>query len=857
VEARGETPAEALLAHVGWMRELAQALLGDPAAAEDVVQDSLIVAWRKAPNDGASLEPWLSRVLRNLAWKKRRSAARRADHEARASAPAPEADPQETAQRLELQRRVLDAVSSVEEPFRTTLVLRYFEGRTSADIARLQGVPAGTVRWRLSRGLDELRSRLDERHGGSRAAWSAWLAPFARLPEAAVGSAALGASATSATGVLVMGMGLKLALGFAAVALVGAAWWLSSDAGVSAEPIAAAPTARIESPLRSESAADANEHAVERHALQVESTAAESNTPRAAAPMTEPAPLASRVLVRFVDANGAPWRDVRVVLTGRETPAQAQCSSASGLDGRAELVWMLPPSPVTAPFRVEARRAGLGGVALFGAVSSGGETNLGVIELSEGARVRGRVVDEKGVGVPRAEVGLAPAEFGDVVENDLARHGDPELLHRSPVLVCDDAGAFEFDAAPTGTWRVWAHAEGRRYAWTEPFELRAGAELESLTLVAPKLLDEDRIEGRVVDAEGRPIPHPLLCAYYRSPGVGGSRTLPVAADGSFRLLVFEGGTYDFSANDADRVWGPAVARDVTPGAHAVELRLETRRDVELVVRSSEADALDDVRVQALVNDRDVNLPLDLVRTDERGRRFVHLPDFSFTVTVSAPLHVTQSRTIDTPAAVGAKLEFVLEKLDVVRGRVTARGAPLNRVQVSRYREIPDGTVVVNGFPLNRRGDQIDAWTDDEGVFEIAAPKGDPFYLRFDAGSEHAQPMLGPFVGGSPNDRPLEVSLDDEGGIEGTVFDASGQPVEGAVVALHCGDGAGRTQRTGAGGRYRFEHLAPGPWQVLLRDEDLRGDHFTSSSGLKGQPIAWNVVVRNGLIVEHDLTVGER
>src|SRR5206468_2898643 len=51
---------------------------------------------------------------------------------------------------------------------------------SAARIARLQGIPAGTVRWRLSQAIDDLRVRLDERHGGRRRAWLLALAPLAR-----------------------------------------------------------------------------------------------------------------------------------------------------------------------------------------------------------------------------------------------------------------------------------------------------------------------------------------------------------------------------------------------------------------------------------------------------------------------------------------------------------------------------------------------------------------------------------------------------------------------------------------------------------------------------------------------------
>ena len=65
------------------------------------------------------------------------------------------------------------------EPYRQTLVLRYFEELSGAEIARRLHVPAGTVRWRLKVALDELRRQLDERHGGRREVWTAALLPLA------------------------------------------------------------------------------------------------------------------------------------------------------------------------------------------------------------------------------------------------------------------------------------------------------------------------------------------------------------------------------------------------------------------------------------------------------------------------------------------------------------------------------------------------------------------------------------------------------------------------------------------------------------------------------------------------------
>src|SRR5690606_25574062 len=84
------------------------------------------------------------------------------------------------AERVELSRRVASLALELDEPFRSTVLRRHFEGESSAASARREGVPEGTVRWRLKEGLDRLRSRLDREFGGDRRAWCAALLPLVR-----------------------------------------------------------------------------------------------------------------------------------------------------------------------------------------------------------------------------------------------------------------------------------------------------------------------------------------------------------------------------------------------------------------------------------------------------------------------------------------------------------------------------------------------------------------------------------------------------------------------------------------------------------------------------------------------------
>ena len=118
--------------------------------------------------------------------------------------------------RADLQRRLVEEVLALDEPYRSTLVERWFEGRTPEQIARRLGISDSTVRTRLAREHALLRERLQRREG------TTWMSALAALG-AAHGSAPA-ATTTLATGGTLVAAGTKLTLIAVAVAL-GALWW--------------------------------------------------------------------------------------------------------------------------------------------------------------------------------------------------------------------------------------------------------------------------------------------------------------------------------------------------------------------------------------------------------------------------------------------------------------------------------------------------------------------------------------------------------------------------------------------------------------------------------------------------------
>jgi RNA polymerase sigma-70 factor (ECF subfamily) len=178
---------ELLLAQAGWVRGLAGTLVRDPVGADDVAQETMLAALTRPPlgTDERSLRAWLARVVTNLSRLALRRNARRERREELAARPMEVAPAAEALERAAMLQRVLDAVLELDEPYRSTVLLRYFEGLDSREVGDRLGVSPEAVRKRLSRGLERLRRRLDQEHGGDRSAWSAAFLPWAaaqRLP---------------------------------------------------------------------------------------------------------------------------------------------------------------------------------------------------------------------------------------------------------------------------------------------------------------------------------------------------------------------------------------------------------------------------------------------------------------------------------------------------------------------------------------------------------------------------------------------------------------------------------------------------------------------------------------------------
>ena len=162
----GDTDAYAVLVrrHAPMAMRTA-ALLGAGANTEDVVQEALVKAYRSLGRfrDDRPFRPWLLRIVANEAHNAHRSAVRRSAREQRErpNLPIELLDPAAEVVDREAKEQLLAAVGRLPDKLRSVVTCRYLLELGEAETASVLGLPRGTVKSRLSRGLGRLRDELD------------------------------------------------------------------------------------------------------------------------------------------------------------------------------------------------------------------------------------------------------------------------------------------------------------------------------------------------------------------------------------------------------------------------------------------------------------------------------------------------------------------------------------------------------------------------------------------------------------------------------------------------------------------------------------------------------------------------
>jgi RNA polymerase sigma-70 factor, ECF subfamily len=165
---------------------LAQLLSADRALAEDIVQDSFLLAYRGIGRfrAGQPFAPWLYRIVTNTARQRQRSARRRrevslqrlllgdvretaaehaAGYPAALVAPAASSDPATLVEQGDERMALLLALAELTPKQREAVALRYYLGFRAPEIATIVGCRPGTASERLRSGLRALEAIIRHR----------------------------------------------------------------------------------------------------------------------------------------------------------------------------------------------------------------------------------------------------------------------------------------------------------------------------------------------------------------------------------------------------------------------------------------------------------------------------------------------------------------------------------------------------------------------------------------------------------------------------------------------------------------------------------------------------------------------
>lgn len=162
--ALGVEPIEALFrAEYRRLVGIARLLVDDPAQAEEVVQDAFVALHRNWSRlrDPAAAPMWLRQAVVNgsRGRLRRRATARR---HLKVAEPVLTVDPGERAVVADEHRAVAAALARLPDRQRACLVLRFYDGRTEAEIAAALGIAAGSVKTHVHRGLAALTTALED-----------------------------------------------------------------------------------------------------------------------------------------------------------------------------------------------------------------------------------------------------------------------------------------------------------------------------------------------------------------------------------------------------------------------------------------------------------------------------------------------------------------------------------------------------------------------------------------------------------------------------------------------------------------------------------------------------------------------
>jgi RNA polymerase sigma-70 factor (ECF subfamily) len=526
-----------LAADARWVRALAHSLVADPALADDLVQDTWLAACQSGERPAGPRRGWLRTILRRKLFERRREQAARVDRERHSARREALPSTLEIVERAAVHRDLVQAVLELDEPYRTTVLCRYFDELSPREIAERTGAPVATVHTRLARAIEKLRARLDRSHGGEREAWLPALFVLAHPAR----------HATHVQGALLMKTTMKVAIVLAALCSTIAVW-----RAVRRDPLIAGTESALPVHAAEEAAkpADARTPFVEIETPSERSAAASEPPAIATAAVAKIEKNESRELRgRVLDEHGLGRGGVHLGASLERSKDAPECTS--GPDGRFAMNVRGPKFDVIS---IDERFA----TVLAGSGNTNGEA---LVVVAPRVDLAGVVADEDGLALHGAELSIEiPSGFG-------ADFGMPldASVRRAWKATSDDAGRFTLANVPALDRAELRVTLGGFVAHEEPLPVYSSSSVRVVLVRAP--IEANRLRGIVVDSGGA--------------RVRGARV----ALGAQTMITDAGGRFDLDGAQTPRPDHiTAVARGLQPATLALEA---AKGQSEIVLRLGE------------------------------------------------------------------------------------------------------------------------------------------------------------------------------------------------------------------------------------------------------------------------------
>jgi hypothetical protein len=425
------------------------------------------------------------------------------------------------------------------------------------------------------------------------------------------------------------------------------------------------------------------------------------------------------------------------------------------------------------------------------------------IALKPTSAVEGRTVDPDGKPVPGAQLFLNPtgptamgAGFVMFSDADMKRAASGE------------DGAFRIEDVAAGTFELTAEASGRQSVKMTNLEVRSGQELKGVEVVLPA---GAVIEGRVL-ASGRPVPGAeVQLVEPRSSGVSFTiRSVSGTADGDgyYRIDGVTPGARTFQA-EAKGYRKTVRELDAREGGNALDFALEAGAQITGRVVDDAGSPVSAALVTLREGNNSWNLP-----------NGVSGPDGAFTLVGVA----------DGTYRIAAQKEGFVR--DREGQEVTVAGSSVSGVEVT----LATGGAIVgqlSGLDFTELA-QVSVWVDDEFHTGRVSPDGnyrieqvEPGERRVVASVRGARQTEGRVtLDAGEREARLDLEFKDGHLLTGQVL-RNGEPARGQAVSLTGPGVAGRWSETDHEGRFRYEGLDSGTYDLEVMDRRGQTNHKES------------------------------